>query len=142
MPGGGAVRPAGRRGHVHAEGGVLGGLAEVAAASGTGLRIDRDAIPVRPEVRAVCDHVGIDPYTSISEGTLIATVVADRADAFLAALAADGIQAAAVGEVVEPSHGTILRTAHGEQPLRHPGLDPFWEAFGRWAREAEGPRCC
>jgi hypothetical protein len=23
-----------------------------------------------------------------------------------------------------------------EQPLRHPGLDPFWGAFGRWAAEA------
>ena len=123
--------------HDATEGGVLAGLAEVAAASGTGLRIDLDAIPIRPEVQAVCHHVGIDPYTSISEGTLIATVVADRADAFLAALAAGGIEAAAVGEVVEPSHGTILLTPQGEQPLRHPGLDPFWEAFGRWAKEAE-----
>ncbi len=50
-------------------------LEEVAVASGVGARIDRDAIPVLPEVRAVCDHVGIDPYVSISEGTLIATVV-------------------------------------------------------------------
>ena len=123
--------------HDATEGGVLAGLAEVAAASGTGLRIDLDAIPIRPEVRAVCRHVGIDPYTSISEGTLIATVAADRADAFLAALAAGGIEAAAVGEVVEPSRGTILLTSRGEQPLRHPGLDPFWEAFGRWAKEAE-----
>ena len=121
--------------HDATEGGVLAGLAEVAAASGTGLRIDLDAIPIRPEVQAVCHHVGIDPYTSISEGTLIATVVADRADAFLAALAAGGIEAAAVGEVVEPSQGTILLTPHGEQPLRHPGLDPFWEAFGRWAKK-------
>ena len=91
--------------HDATEGGVLAGLAEVAAASGTGLRIDLDAIPIRPEVRAVCHHVGIDPYTSISEGTLIATVAADRADASLAALAAGGIEAAAVGEVVEPSQG-------------------------------------
>jgi len=122
--------------HDATEGGVFAGLAEIAAASNTGLRIDLDAIPLRPEARAVCGHVGIDPYTSISEGTLIATVAADRADAFLAALAADGIDAAAVGEVMEPSHGTILVTSQGEQPLKHPGLDPFWQAFGRWAKEA------
>ena len=48
--------------HDATEGGVLGGLLEVAAASGTGMRVDLGAIPVRPEVRAVCDHVGIDPY--------------------------------------------------------------------------------
>jgi len=122
--------------HDATEGGVLAGLAEIAAASGTGLRIELEAIPVRPEVRAVCGHVGIDPYASISEGTLIATVTADRAGAFLAALAADGIDAAVVGEVVEPSLGTMLVTPHGEQPLRHPGTDPFWQAFARWASEA------
>ncbi len=48
--------------HDATEGGVLGGLLEVAVASDVGMRIELDAIPVRPEVRAVCDHVGIDPY--------------------------------------------------------------------------------
>ena len=75
--------------HDATEGGVLGGLLEVAVAS----KRDpgrRGRIPVRPEVRAVCDHVGIDPYTSISEGTLIATVVPERAEAFVDALAARG----------------------------------------------------
>ena len=54
------------------------------------MRVDQDAIPVRPEVRAVCDHVGIDPYVSISEGTLIATVVAARAEPFVRALGGRG----------------------------------------------------
>ena len=70
--------------HDATEGGVLGGLLEVATASGVGMRIDRDAIPVRPEVRAVCDHVGIDPYISISEGTLDRDGRPERADAFVA----------------------------------------------------------
>ena len=60
--------------HDATEGGVLEACTEVAVASDVGMRVQLDAIPVRPEVRAVCDHVGIDPYTSISEGTLIATV--------------------------------------------------------------------
>lgn len=124
--------------HDATEGGVFGGLTEVAAASGLGMRIDLEAIPVRPEVRAVCEHTGMDPYTSISEGTLIATVVSGRAQAFLTALADAGIDAADVGEVVEASRGTVLRTAEGERPLEHPGLDPFWGAFGRWAQEAAG----
>ena len=76
--------------HDATEGGVLGGLSEVAAAADVGMRVELDAIPVRPEVRAVCDHVGIDPYTSISEGTLIATVVPDRADGFVEASRAKG----------------------------------------------------
>src|SRR4029453_6521033 len=77
--------------HDATEGGVLGGLLEVATASRTGIHVDRDRIPVRPEVRAVCEHVGIDPYTAISEGSLIATVVPGRADAFVDALGGAGI---------------------------------------------------
>ena len=77
--------------HDATEGGVLGGLTEVASASGVGMRIDLAAIPVPPAVRAVCDHVGIDPYISISEGTLLATVVPSRADAYVTALADAGM---------------------------------------------------
>jgi hydrogenase maturation factor len=124
--------------HDATEGGVLGGLAEVAEASGHGLRVDRERIPVRPEVAAVCAHAGMDPYTSISEGTLIATVVPHRAEAFLGALADAGIDAADVGEVTERSAGRVLATPEGPRPLEHPGLDPFWGAFGRWAAEAAG----
>ena len=122
--------------HDATEGGVLGGLLEVAVASGNGMRIDRDAIPVPPEVRAVCRHVGIDPYVSISEGTLIATVVPERADAYVAVLADAGITAAVVGEVTEPGDGRVLLVDGREAPLAHPGLDPFWGAFGAWAADA------
>jgi hydrogenase expression/formation protein HypE len=126
--------------HDATEGGVLGALLEVAVASGTGMRIERDAIPVRPEVRAVCDHVGIDPYVSISEGTLIATVTPGRADAYVAALAGEGIQAAVVGRVTERSEGRVLITDGVEGELTHPGLDPFWAAFGAWiGATATGP---
>jgi len=124
--------------HDATEGGVFGGLAEVAAASKVGMRVELATIPLRPEVRAVCEHAGMDPYTSISEGTLICTVVPGRADAFVSALADAGIESAVVGEVTEPEQGTVLVTDRGEQPLEHPGLDPFWGAFGRWAEEAAG----
>jgi hydrogenase maturation factor len=100
------------------------------------MRVDLRAIPVRPEVRAVCDHVGIDPYTSISEGTLIATVVPDRADAFVRALAERDIDAALVGEVTDAAAGRVLVEGESERPLEHPGLDPFWGAFGAWAADA------
>ncbi len=122
--------------HDATEGGVLGGLLEVAMASEVGLRVEIEAIPVRPEVRAICDHVGIDPYVSISEGTLIATVVPNRAEAYVAALAAEGIDGAIVGEITPPERGRILWAPGGERPLVHPGVDPFWAAFGAWATDA------
>jgi hydrogenase expression/formation protein HypE len=121
--------------HDATEGGVLGGLLEVAIASGAGMRVDLDAVPVRPEVRAVCGYVGIDPYVSISEGTLIATVDAGHARGYVAALADEGIDAAVVGEILESSAGRTLVSAGQERPLEHPGLDPFWAAFGAWSTE-------
>jgi hydrogenase expression/formation protein HypE len=122
--------------HDATEGGVLGGLWEVAAASEVGMRIELDVIPVRPEVRAVCDHVGIDPYTAISEGTLIATVTADRAEGYLEALSRENIDAAIVGDVTDLGAGRVLVASGDERPLEHAGLDPFWGAFGAWASEA------
>ncbi len=124
--------------HDATEGGVIGGLAEVAVASNAGMRVDLSAIPVRPEVAAICEHTGMDPYTSISEGTLIATVVPGRADGFVEALAESGIASAIVGEITAPDAGRVVVTPRGERPLEHPGLDPFWGAFGRWAGEAAG----
>ena len=124
--------------HDATEGGVFGGLTEVAAASKVGMRIDLAAIPLRPEVRAICEHAGMDPYTSISEGTLICTAVPGRADAFVSTLAGEGIDGAVVGEVTEATEGVVLLTDEGRLPLEHPGLDPFWGAFGRWAADAAG----
>ncbi len=126
--------------HDATEGGVFGGLTEVAAASNVGMRIELARIPVRPEVRAACDHVGMDPYSAISEGTLICTVVPGRGSAFVDALATEGIDAAVVGEVTYQVAGTVLVTEEGERKLEHPGLDPFWGVFGRWAEEAAGIR--
>jgi hydrogenase expression/formation protein HypE len=122
--------------HDATEGGVLGGLLEVAAASEVGMRIELEAIPVRPEVRAICEHVGIDPYAAISEGTLIATVRPGRADGYVRACAEAGIEAAVVGDVTDAAAGRIVVVPGGERELEHPGLDPFWGAFGSWAADA------
>ena len=64
----------------------------------------------------------IDPYTAISEGTLIATVVPGRAEAFVEALADDGIEAAIVGEIRPPDEGRTVGDRGSEEPLTHPGL--------------------
>jgi hydrogenase expression/formation protein HypE len=123
--------------HDATEGGVLGGLAELAHAARVGLHVDLEAIPVLPEVRAVCELVGIDPYIAISEGTLIATVRPDRAEAFLKVLTDAGITAATVGRVTDHEAGAVLLRGGIPEPLRAPGADPFWSAFGRWSAEGD-----
>ncbi|WP_101295483.1 AIR synthase family protein [Halegenticoccus soli] len=122
--------------HDATECGIYGGLYEMARAAGVGIDVDRDAIPVLPGVREACEFFGIDPWKSISEGTLLLAVDPDGADEVVAALDDEGIPAAVAGEVRD---GSGLRV-DGE-PVDHPEVDPFWGAFeeymGRLAEEGD-----
>jgi hydrogenase expression/formation protein HypE len=95
-----------------------------------GMRIEKDAIPVPEAVSRVCAHFGIDPFSSISEGTLIVTCKPFRAQALLAAFSGVSIPAAIIGEVTEKGDGIALVEGGAERELIHPGRDPFWAAFG------------
>jgi hydrogenase maturation factor len=117
--------------HDATECGVLGGVFEIAQASGVGVRLDERAVIVRPEVEAVCRTVGIDPLAAISEGTLLATVRPHRVDAVVMALREAGIEASVIGEIVPEERGMVRAGAGPDQPLVHPRVDPFWAAFGR-----------
>ncbi len=117
--------------HDATECGVLGGLFEVAAASGNGIRVEKEKIIVGPEAEAICRHWGMDPYAAISEGTLIITCVPDKAGEVLGKLAAKGIPASIVGEMTAPGSPLILTERGADRPLRHPEVDPFWQAFAR-----------
>ncbi len=117
--------------HDATECGVDGGLYEIARASQVGMLIDRDRIPVPPEVAAVCRLFDINPHHSISEGTLLLTCRPRRADAVVAALASAGILAAVVGECRPAAEGMRVREHGLTQELRHPLVDPFWGAFHR-----------
>jgi len=116
--------------HDATECGLYGGLVEVAQASGVGMRIEKEAIPVPEVVSRVCGHFGIDPFTSISEGTLIVTCKPFRAQALLAAFSGVSIPAAIIGEVTGKERGIVLVEGGAERELEHPRLDPFWAAFG------------
>ena len=119
--------------HDATEGGVLGGLVELAHACGHDLRIERARIPLSPEAQAAClAWGGIDPYWAISEGTLIATVRPAYVREALAALTEVGIAAAEVGEVM-PGRGVLHLTDNDGaiHQLFEPERDPYWKAYER-----------
>ena len=57
--------------HDATESGVWGGLYEIAQAANLGVRVEKERIVVEKCVPEICKYFGIDPYASISEGTLI-----------------------------------------------------------------------
>jgi hydrogenase expression/formation protein HypE len=82
-------------------GGLATTLNELAGGARASIVLDQEAIPVRDDVRAACELLGIDPLYVANEGKLVAVVSAGAAEAALAALRAHplGAAAAIVGEV-------------------------------------------
>ncbi len=85
--------------HDPTEGGLAGALCELAAATGLGLEIDREAVPVSPEAAALCAQYGLDVLGVIASGSLLLAVAPERAEAVCAALVGAGC--VAIGRVVE-----------------------------------------
>ncbi|MGE5189813.1 MAG: AIR synthase family protein [Gemmatimonadota bacterium] len=122
--------------HDATECGVWGGLFEVARASGVGMTIDKEKIIVQDPVRKVCDLFGIDPYSSISEGTLVLACRPHKAQEVVRRLGDKGIPATMVGEAVDARNGLRVFEAGTSRELAHPEVDPFWAAFGKAASQA------
>ena len=109
--------------HDVTEGGVLGALWELAEASGVGLRIYRDKIPVRPETRTICEEFGLNPLKLISSGCMLITC--RDGEGMLEALNREGIPASIIGEVVE--EGRTLVSGEREMPIDPPESDELYK---------------
>ena len=115
--------------HDATECGIWGGLYELAQAADLGVRIEKEKIVEEDCVREICDYFAIDPYASISEGTLIISCREHKAQEVVDVLALKGIKSSVVGQLIEAKKGMILVEAGEERRLEHPIVDPFWNAF-------------
>jgi hydrogenase maturation factor len=115
--------------HDPTEGGLATGLWELAEASGHGLWVDEDRIPVLEETRAVCAELGLNPLGVIASGALLASVVPGDTGPALAALKDAGIGAAVIGQVVPASEGVTLRRDGGSTPLPRFDQDEITRLF-------------
>ena len=121
--------------HDATECGVWGGLFEIAQHSQVGMCIDLNKIILQEAVRLTCECFGIDPYKSISEGTLLATVNPQKAKLIVAALEKAGICASIVGEVMAQSKGMRILDGNKSYELKHPKVDPFWGKFEEYLKK-------
>ena len=115
--------------HDATECGVWGGLYELAQAAGLGVRVEKEQIIVEDCIKEICSYFSIDPYASISEGTLIIACRPHKAQEVVDAISQKGIKSAIVGELIETTKGMILVEGGKEKKLEHPIVDPFWKAF-------------
>lgn len=97
-------------GKVHAmhdptEGGLATGLHELAIASGVGVLVNTEAIPILPECRRLCDYFGIDPLGAIASGALLITLHSRYTERVITGLAGEGICATVIGKITEKRKG-------------------------------------
>jgi hydrogenase expression/formation protein HypE len=104
-------------------GGVAGVLHEMAAKGKVGVIIEEAAVPVRDEVRAAAEMVGIDPLLVANEGKAVIGVRAAAAEKVLAAIRAHplGRDAAIFATAVADRPGSvILDTGFGRRMIAEP----------------------
>ena len=82
-------------------------LNEFAEASNVGVRLNEEGIPIRSEVRGMCEILGLDPLYLANEGKLVAIAPRSGADVLLEAMKKHpmGRDSAIVGEVMEAPTG-------------------------------------
>ncbi|MGQ9699533.1 MAG: hydrogenase expression/formation protein HypE [Candidatus Bipolaricaulaceae bacterium] len=109
-------------------GGLAAVLNEMAQKSGVGMELEEEKIPVRPEVRGLCELLGISPYELACEGRAVLAVAPEKLEAVLRALAVhpltQGAQVIGRASAAYPGK-VVLRTAVGgkrflEMPLGDP----------------------
>ncbi|MEJ8543477.1 hydrogenase expression/formation protein HypE [Methanothermobacter wolfeii] len=107
-------------------GGIANALNELAEKSGVGMVVEEERIPVKEEVLAVSEMLGIDPYEVANEGKVIIGVDPEYADEVLDAIRKTryGGEAQIIGEVNSERHVILETRLGGRRILEAPVADP------------------
>lgn len=93
--------------HDITEGGIYGALWEVAQASGVGLEVTIEDIPVKQHTVELCEFFDLNPYQLISSGSMLITT--DHGNALVRALEQEGIKASVIGRTTDSKDKIIFR---------------------------------
>ncbi|QJW47222.1 hydrogenase expression/formation protein HypE [bacterium BFN5] len=97
-------------------GGVATTLNEIAGQAKVGILLEEAAIPIRPEIAAVCDMLGLDPLYLANEGKMLAFVDSSYSKRLLDVMHQHqyGKDARIIGKVTANNRGSVgLRTMIG-----------------------------
>lgn len=126
-----------KTGGVHAmhdptEGGIAGGIHEMADAAGLGVKVAEEKIVVLPETAQICRHFKVDPLQLISSGALLIAAEAGKAEDIVEGLHKQQVQAAVIGEFLADPTQRLLTPKNGKAlTLPRPKSDHLWKALSR-----------
>lgn len=113
--------------HQIGSGGILGGLWELAQASGIGLEAELGKMSIRQETIEICEYYRLNPYQMTSEGAILMT--ARDGSKLVKALREAGAQAVKLG-IVTDKNARIIKGCQEDRHLEKPGED---ELMRWWA---------
>jgi hydrogenase expression/formation protein HypE len=118
--------------HDPTEGGVAGGLHELADAANVGFQVYEEKIFIPDETRKICMHFKIDPLQLISSGSLLIVAEENKTDKIINNLSRNDVQCSLIGEITEPTLGRNLVRKTGEKTrLNRPVSDQLWTALAK-----------
>jgi hydrogenase expression/formation protein HypE len=126
-----------KTGGVHAmhdptEGGIAGGIHEMADASGLGVKIIEERIRIQPETAMISKFYQIDPLQLIASGSLLIAAKPGSADKITRALAKESIPSELIGEFTSsPQDRKIIRKNGKTENLERPRTDHLWQALAQ-----------
>ena len=115
--------------HDVTEGGLYGGLTELASASSKGLQIDKKKIPLSIGAEKICLLFGLDPFTTLSSGTIIITVKPEKEIDVIDALKSKGIISSIIGKVIDLKEGCYYKEGGIKKSLNTSSEDQYWKAL-------------
>ncbi|MBS7647326.1 MAG: hydrogenase expression/formation protein HypE [Candidatus Bathyarchaeia archaeon] len=108
-------------------GGLADALNEFSEKSNVGIIIYEDKIPIRNDVRAACEMLGLDPLEVGNEGKIVIGVVKEKAEELLELLRTteEGRGAEMIGEATDAFAGVAMQTVvGGKRIIPRPVGDP------------------
>jgi hydrogenase maturation factor len=117
--------------HDAAEGGIYGGLIELASASSKGLIIDKSVIPISEESKLICSLFNLDPFTSLSSGTIIITVRPEKELDVIDVLRSANIFAKRIGKIIPSENGLKYVEGKVKKLLITMQKDKYWKIYQR-----------
>jgi hydrogenase expression/formation protein HypE len=116
--------------HDITEGGLLGGVWELAEAAHAGIFIDLARVPVLEETVKICSELGLDPYRLIGSGSLLFTVRPSGERDVEATLKSSGIGFSKIGAMKPASDGRSFKGTQGKvHAIEPPASDELWKGL-------------
>lgn len=116
--------------HDITEGGVLGAVWEASQATGKGVKVYEDLIPMKQVTKDIAQILDIDPYRLISSGSMLVIADSDKVDDIKERLNKENIDITVIGEIIEEGI-LIVKKGNRVEEILPPSSDELYRALSR-----------